>query len=108
MHLRSSIAPILVFAFLGPAACTETSEPATVTTPAVARASETIILGVEGMHCDGCVNAVTTKVSKVDGVESCEVSLEDGTATVVADPASFDEVQGAIAKLGYTVNATPR
>ena len=107
MHLRSSITPILVFAFLGPAACTETSEPS-ATTPTVARPSETIVLGVEGMHCDGCVNAVTTKVSKVDGVESCEVSLEDGTATVVADPASFDEVQGAIAKLGYTVNATPR
>ena len=101
-----TISSILVLALVGVTGCTETSEPA-ATAPAVAQESETIILGVEGMHCDGCVNAVTTKVSKVDGVDSCDVSLEDGTATVIADPASFDAVQAAIARLGYTVTTTP-
>ena len=106
MPRRSTLPSILVLAAIGIAGCTETSEPA-ATAPAVARESETIVLGVEGMHCDGCVNAVTTKVSKVDGVASCEVSLDDGTATVVADPASFEAVQAAIAKLGYTVTTNP-
>ena len=28
---------------------------------------------VEGMHCQGCVNAVTAEVSGVDGVENVDV-----------------------------------
>ncbi len=67
------------------------------------QASETKVFGVKGMHCDGCVNAVTTKVSRVEGVQSCEVSLEDESATIVADPSAFANAQAAIEKLGYEV-----
>ncbi len=70
---------------------------------AQAAQTDTVVLGVKGMHCDGCVNAVTTKVSKVEGVQSCEVSLEEETATIVADPAAFADARAAIEKLGYEV-----
>jgi copper chaperone len=76
---------------------------ATAPAPPIVQASETRVLGVKGMHCDGCVNAVTTKVSKVEGVQSCEVSLEEETATIVADPSAFANAQAAIEKLGYEV-----
>ena len=104
MHLifRCLASVMLAVGLTSLVGCGKVSEPADAT-PAVARSAETRTFGVEGMHCDGCANAITTKVSKVDGVQSCEVSLDDATATVAADPAVFDEVQAAIAKLGYDV-----
>ena len=38
---------------------------------------------VDGMHCDGCVQAITDKVKHVDGVVDCRVSLADRQADVV-------------------------
>lgn len=86
--------------------CGEVSDPAAAT-PATASAPETLVLGVQGMHCDGCATAISTKVGRVDGVQSCEVSLDEGTAAVVADPKSFEEVRDAIAGLGYTIVPAP-
>jgi copper chaperone CopZ len=96
--LRTSV---LMLAALLHAGCGETGT--SERTSPVAVATETRVLGVNGMHCDGCVNAVTTKVSRVEGVESCVVSLEAETATIIADPAAFADAQAAIEKLGYKV-----
>ena len=41
--------------------CGEVSDPAG-TTPVTASAPETLVLGVQGMHCDGCATAIATKV----------------------------------------------
>ncbi len=58
---------------------------------------------VEGMHCDGCVNAITDKVKKLDGVQSVEVSLEKHTARVVTEPGkpTAAEIAQVIKDLGY-------
>jgi len=91
-----------VTSFTSLTGCGDATSPA----PPVVQASETRVLGVKGMHCDGCVNAVTTKVSKVEGVQSCEVSLEEETATIVGDPAAMADARAAIEKLGYEVTPT--
>lgn len=63
---------------------------------------------VDGMHCDGCVQAITDKVKHVDGVVDCRVSLTDRQADVaVRDDAAAAPVQQAIEKLGYKVKPLP-
>lgn len=63
---------------------------------------------VDGMHCDGCVQAITDKVKHVDGVVDCRVRLADRQADVVVrDEATAAPVQQAIEKLGYKVKPLP-
>jgi len=57
----------------------------------------TLRFSVQGMTCQGCVNAVQTVVSRLDGVASCDVSLQDNSAVVrVTDPALADMITNAI------------
>ncbi len=67
-------------------------------------ALQTTTYRVGGMHCGGCAAAIATKVGQVDGVASCNVDLESGTAVVEAAPDSEQRIQDAIVLLGYTVN----
>ncbi len=60
---------------------------------------------VDGMTCQGCVNFITQKMAMIDGVESCEVSLEKGQAVVKArDEAVAQQILDAFAGGGYTVS----
>jgi copper chaperone len=88
----------------------ETSEVAgadTATTQAVTtKAVKTVSMKVEGMNCMGCVNSITSKVDKLAGVVSCNVSLEQGLATIaLSDADSEGEVEETIRKLGFKVEA---
>lgn len=63
----------------------------------------TTVYTVNGMTCQHCVNAVTTEVSAVDGVEAVEVDLEAKTVTVTGgDDAA---VRAAIDEAGYEIAA---
>ncbi len=77
------------------------------TTPVEDNASgsrKTVVYSVKGMSCEGCANAVTTKVGKIDGVVACDVSLENQRATVeLAGDCSPEDVETAIRTLGYEV-----
>ncbi|KAK3344318.1 hypothetical protein B0T25DRAFT_556705 [Lasiosphaeria hispida] len=58
------------------------------------------------MSCGGCSGAVDRVLKKLDGVKSYEVSLENQTATVVAnDGLAYDKVLKTIAKTGKKVNS---
>ena len=88
----------------------ETSEVAgaeTATNDAMmTKAVKTVSLKVDGMNCMGCVNSITSKVDKMAGVLSCEVSLEQGRATIaLSDAASEGDVEETIRKLGFKVEA---
>jgi Cu+-exporting ATPase len=65
---------------------------------------------VEGMHCDGCVQAITAKLTAMPGVDSVEVSLADESATVIcqADGPDPDQVVKAVEGLGYQAELTGR
>ena len=81
-------------------ACEGSNEPTTDLSDA---SVATYAVGIDGMHCDSCVKAITAKVVKVEGVRSCTVDLEGGSATIDAVPAAMPTVRTAIAKLGFTV-----
>ena len=55
---------------------------------------------VTGMTCANCVRHVTEAVDRVAGVETVNVDLEAGTATVQGDPDSA-AVIAAIVAAGY-------
>jgi copper chaperone len=90
----------------------ETSEVASADTTAsetvMTKAVKTVSMKVEGMNCMGCVNSITSKVDKIAGVVSCEVSLEEGRATIaLSDADSESDVEETIKKLGFKVEALP-
>lgn len=69
----------------------------------------TTVLDVAGMTCQHCVKAVTTEVSKVDGVLSVHVDLRTDLPTEVTvtsrsplDPVALRE---AVDEAGYDVVA---
>jgi copper chaperone len=81
-------------------ACDDSNATATSTSDATVA---TYAVRIDGMHCESCVKAITAKVVKVEGVRSCTVDLEGGSATIDAVPAAMPTVRTAIAKLGFTV-----
>ena len=64
---------------------------------------ETVELKVEGMDCQGCVKSVTRMLSGVAGVQTVDVSLEEGRARVTFDPAKSNlaEFKKAVERAGY-------
>jgi copper chaperone len=68
--------------------------------------STTTTIGVEGMTCGHCVNAVQTEVGKLEGVTDVHVDLASGNVTIVADrePAA-EELRAAVEEAGYEVRS---
>lgn len=58
---------------------------------------------VDGMTCGSCEVTIRIAATKLDGVESVEVSYDTGSAIVRYDPATIDAstVAQAITDLGY-------
>lgn len=63
----------------------------------------TTVYSVNGMTCQHCVNAITTEVSAVPGVESVEVDLAAKTVTVSGGEDAA--VRAAIDEAGYEIAA---
>lgn len=77
----------------------------TVAAPVVPAAEHTYKFNIS-MSCGGCSGAVDRVLKKLDGVKSYEVSLENQTATVVAEESlGYDKVLRTIAKTGKKVNS---
>ena len=62
---------------------------------------------VRGMHCGGCVKSVTRAVTQVPGVQTVDVSLEKGAATVQYDGAVVAPaaIVAAIEAAGFEASA---
>ena len=56
-------------------------------------ATETAVLRVEGMTCDGCSQTVRPGLEHDAGVSAARVSWEDGLAEITYDPDATDEKQ---------------
>ena len=63
------------------------------------------VFEVSGMHCNGCVGSVTTKLEELDGVIAAEVSLEEEQAIVEFDANILgqDDFKAAVEEVGYSV-----
>jgi copper ion binding protein len=68
---------------------------------------ETVTMNVKGMTCGGCVASVTRVLKAVPGVESVDVKLEPGQATVRYDASkvAVPRLKAAIEDAGYDVPA---
>ena len=64
---------------------------------------ETVELSVDGMTCGSCVQSARRAVSRVPGVESVDVRLQDGAATVRGEGVASraEALVAALADAGY-------
>lgn len=61
-------------------------------------------LDVQGMHCNGCVEAIKAEALGIEGVTGVEVSLKSHTARIVMSKRGIStQVEAAVRALGYTV-----
>lgn len=62
-----------------------------------------IVLGIEGMHCDGCVNRLTKVLKALDGVVDAKVSLENKSAEIEYDEneLELDDIKQAVCDAGF-------
>ena len=69
---------------------------------------KTVLLQIQGMHCDGCAETIKVLLDIEAGVKASSVSFKDGSARVLYDPAVIDEKKlvAAIEKGGYKVSST--
>jgi len=60
---------------------------------------------IEGMHCEGCAQAIRVLVESEAGVHASEVSYAGGTARVHYDAATTSEsmLAGIIERAGFRV-----
>lgn len=59
---------------------------------------------VTGMTCGHCVQAVTSEVSKIEGVTDVEIDLDSGNVTVTSDAEVQEaDFRAAVDEAGYEV-----
>lgn len=57
---------------------------------------------VTGMTCEHCQRAVTTEISRINGVEHVDVDLASGTVTIDAGtPVTHEAIASALDEAGY-------
>lgn len=64
------------------------------------------LISVENIKCGGCANTITSRLNKMDVVDSCEVDIESGVITVNGDLSYKSEVAQLLLKLGYPESGT--
>lgn len=62
-----------------------------------------INLGIEGMHCEGCVNRLTKVLKGLDGVNDAKVSLENKNAEIEYDDdkIEIEDLKQAVSDAGF-------
>ncbi|MBL9140513.1 MAG: heavy-metal-associated domain-containing protein [Phycisphaerae bacterium] len=76
--------------------------------PAPADAPTVVRYQVTGMHCDGCAEAITLEVQELPGVDTVTCAFATQSAEIVfKEPATRDQVEHAITKLGYKIVPVP-
>jgi len=57
---------------------------------------------VPGVSCQHCINAITSEVTAIPGVQNVEVALDSKVVTVAhAEQVSADQIVAAIIEAGY-------
>ncbi len=62
-----------------------------------------LLLQVEGMSCQHCVNSITQEVGKIAGVSEVRVDLANRSVTVRGEGFADEAVRAAIDEAGYEV-----
>jgi copper chaperone len=61
------------------------------------------IYTVTGMTCEHCVNAVSSEVGRIQGVEQVDVDLSSGHVTVTGDGFADEQIRDAVDEAGYAL-----
>lgn len=69
------------------------------------RANKSVVLKVEGMHCDGCEATIENKIKTIAGVDSVSANYKKGMASIAFDSTLAAETAfvNAIKSTGYKV-----
>jgi Cu+-exporting ATPase len=64
-----------------------------------------VTLKIKGMHCAGCIKAIQSYLSDIDGISKCEVNLANESASIEFDQSkvSINDIEKAIEDIGYSV-----
>uniref|UniRef100_H2Z7G8 P-type Cu(+) transporter n=1 Tax=Ciona savignyi TaxID=51511 RepID=H2Z7G8_CIOSA len=65
--------------------------------------TDTVVLNIEGMTCDACVNSIQTTLCKLEGVNNIQVSLQNKQGVAQFNPLSINPTQivDAIDEMGF-------
>jgi len=69
---------------------------------------ESMVLGVNGMTCGGCVSSVERALGRVSGVAKVRVSLEERKARVEGDGLDPARLRAAVEDAGFDVTDLTR
>lgn len=61
------------------------------------------VVFINGMSCQHCVMAVKSALIEVEGINSVDVDLESGSATLDVDGTSDEIIKEAVKEAGYEV-----
>lgn len=69
---------------------------------------KTLVITIEGMHCDGCAETIKALLAIEAGVKASTVSFKEGQARILYDTAQTGEgkLVSAIERGGYRVTST--
>jgi len=64
-----------------------------------------VTLKIKGIHCAGCIKAIQSYLSDIDGISKCEVNLANESASIEFDQSkvSIDDIEKAIEDIGYSI-----
>ena len=64
-----------------------------------------VTLKIKGIHCAGCIKAIQSYLSDIDGIRKCEVNLANESASIEFDQnkVSIDDIEKAIEDIGYSI-----
>ncbi len=67
---------------------------------------KTIIVNLNSMQCNMCVEKITKAINTVEGVSKVKINLDKKTATVTfnSDKTNKEEIENAITSAGYDAN----
>ncbi len=63
-------------------------------------------ISVENIKCGGCASTITSKLTPLDYVETCEVDVEKGLVTITGDESHKAEAALVLLKAGYPETGT--
>jgi len=68
----------------------------------------TVNLKIDGMHCGGCAERLTSLLEKESGVNTVAISLDEGTGSIAfGSPSTSEEkIIGIIERAGFSANKT--
>lgn len=64
---------------------------------------KTIIIKVDGMHCEGCENRIKNSLKEFDGVKDIKANHKTGEVIIEEENVNINEIKEQIEDLGFEI-----